>query len=139
MIDGPIARKTGNAGSAGARLDSIADLVFVIACAIKLLPVLHIEAWLIVWIAIIAVCKAVNLFTNITACGNAAFPHSIANKAAGLAVFATIPLLFFTQQPLVTMPACIVATFAAIQEWRLIRAEGKSFPRSTPDESGRTD
>ena len=46
---------------------------------------------------------------------------------------------FFTQQPLVAMPACIVATFAAIQEWRLIRAEGKSFPRSTPDESGRTD
>lgn len=139
MLDGPIARKTRSVRAAGARLDSASDLVFVIACAAKLLPVLRCETWLIVWVAAIALCKAFNLISNITVCGSAAYPHIYANKAAGLTVFATIPLLFFTEQPPVAIPACIVATVAAIQECRLILAEGKTCLRTTPGESGRTD
>ena len=125
MIDGPLARRFGGENAVGARLDSAADLVFVIACAVKLLPVLHFDAWLVVWVAAIAACKVFNLISNITKNGAASYLHSIANKAAGLAVFATIPALFFSAQPVVALPACAIATLAAIQECRLIRSEGK--------------
>ena len=50
MIDGPIARKTNTANEFGSRLDTIADIVFVVACMIKLLPVLIIPTWLCIWV-----------------------------------------------------------------------------------------
>ena len=43
MIDGTIARKTGTANEFGSRLDTLADIAFVVVCMIKLFPVLIIE------------------------------------------------------------------------------------------------
>ena len=39
MLDGAVARKTGTVSEFGSRLDTIADLLFVAVCLIKLLPV----------------------------------------------------------------------------------------------------
>ena len=61
MIDGAVARKTGTASEAGARLDTIADIVFVAVCLIKLIPVLDVPVWLSIWIAVIAFMKAANI------------------------------------------------------------------------------
>ena len=61
MIDGAVARKTGTVSGFGSRLDTIADIVFVAVCLIKLLPVLDVPAWLYAWIAIIASIKLVNI------------------------------------------------------------------------------
>ena len=44
MLDGFAARKTNTASRFGARLDTIADYMFVIVCLIKLLPVILIAA-----------------------------------------------------------------------------------------------
>lgn len=52
MIDGTIARKTGAVSEFGARLDTVADFVFMLVCSIKILPLMHIPVWL--WISIIA-------------------------------------------------------------------------------------
>ena len=38
MVDGSIARKTGTVSSFGARLDTVADFLFVIASFVKLVP-----------------------------------------------------------------------------------------------------
>ena len=46
MIDGAVARKTNTVSEFGSRLDTIADIVFVAVCLIKLLPVLNIPIWL---------------------------------------------------------------------------------------------
>ena len=54
MIDGPVARKTGTTSKFGSRLDTLADIVFVAVCLIKLLPVLDVSFWINIWIAIIA-------------------------------------------------------------------------------------
>ena len=54
MLDGFVARKTDTVSKLGARLDTMADFVFVVVCLIKLLPVLRIPAWLYIWIGIIA-------------------------------------------------------------------------------------
>ena len=54
MLDGFVARKTNTVSRFGAKLDTIADYMFVAICLIKLLPVLSIPAWLYGWIGIIA-------------------------------------------------------------------------------------
>ena len=61
MIDGTVARKTNTVSSFGAKLDTIADFIFVAVCSIKLLPILDIPVWLWVWIAGIALIKIINL------------------------------------------------------------------------------
>ena len=64
MLDGFVARKTNTANRFGARLDTMADFVFVVVCLIKLLPVLCIPAWLYAWIGTIALIKAVNIVSG---------------------------------------------------------------------------
>ena len=61
MIDGAIARKTGAVSQFGARLDTVADFVFMFVCSIKILPLMHIPAWLWVWIIIVALIKIFNI------------------------------------------------------------------------------
>ena len=46
MIDGAVARATNNDTKFGAQLDSIADIIFIAAASIKLLPTIHIPNWL---------------------------------------------------------------------------------------------
>ena len=46
MTDGAVARKTGTISEFGSRFDTIADIVFVAVCLIKLLPVLHVPVWI---------------------------------------------------------------------------------------------
>ena len=40
MIDGTVARKTGSVSEFGSKFDTVADLIFVAVCLIKLIPVL---------------------------------------------------------------------------------------------------
>ena len=61
MIDGAVARKTNTVSEFGARLDTIADCVFVSACLIKLLPALHVPGWFYIWTAFIAMIKLFNI------------------------------------------------------------------------------
>ena len=46
MIDGTIARKTNSTSELGAKIDSVADLFFVVATLIRLLPSIQIPWWL---------------------------------------------------------------------------------------------
>ena len=48
MIDGTIARKTNSTSEAGAKIDTVADLVFVTVSLIKILSTITIPQWL--WI-----------------------------------------------------------------------------------------
>ena len=48
MVDGYLARRLHAESKTGAVLDSVADIGFVVCCAIRLLPVLQIPTWL--WI-----------------------------------------------------------------------------------------
>ena len=61
IADGIVARKTGTQTSFGAKLDSFADLVFVISAFLKLLPVILLPGWLWFLTGIILVIKAANL------------------------------------------------------------------------------
>ena len=64
MVDGTIARITNTDSKFGARLDSLADFIFVVAALIKLLPTMHIPQWLWIWVAVIAIIKIYNMCKN---------------------------------------------------------------------------
>ena len=61
MVDGAVARRTNSASDFGARLDTVSDFVFMIVCAVKILPILHIPVWLWVWTLLIALTKILNI------------------------------------------------------------------------------
>ena len=116
MIDGTIARKTGTASSFGARLDTVADFLFVIASFVKLVPVIRIPMWTWIWVAVIAMGKLVNLVLRFTQMKQMPSLHTVANKATGLCLF-LLPLTMSFADLRYTAPVvCVLATIAAIQE-----------------------
>ena len=116
MVDGTIARKMGAVSEFGAKLDTVADFLFVIASFVKLVPVIRIPVWIWVWAAVIAMGKLVTLVWGFTQMKQMPSPHTIANKATGLCLF-LLPLTMSFMDLRYTAPVvCAIATIAAIQE-----------------------
>ena len=121
MVDGIVARCTKTACEFGARLDSIADICFVLVAAYKFLPLIRIPFWLWFWAGIIAVIKTMNIIIGFML--NKKFPavHTIANKAVGLSLFLFPLSLSFVNPIYSAFLVCVMATFAAVQESNCIR------------------
>ena len=123
MLDGPVARKTGSASDFGSKLDSIADIIFVAVCLIKLIPVLEIKKWLYIWIVLIVLIKIINIIAGLIIYKRIIFLHTILNKITGALAF-ILPLTFpFLELRYSTPLVCTVATIAAIQEGHFIRTK----------------
>lgn len=121
MIDGSIARKTNSSSKFGARLDSVADFVFVVACLVKLLPTMQIPSWLWIWIAVIAVIKIINVVSGFVCKKRFVVEHTIMNKVTGLLLFMLPLTLAFIDLKYSATVICCIATFAALQEGHFIR------------------
>ena len=116
MVDGTIARKMGAISEFGAKLDTVADFLFVIASFVKLVPVIRIPVWIWGWAAVIAVVKLVNLVWGSTQMKQMPSLHTIANKATGLCLFLLPLTMSFVDLRYTAPVVCIIATIAAIQE-----------------------
>ena len=125
MVDSTVARKTGSSGTFGARLDTVADLLFAAASFGKLLPKIRLPAWIWVWTAGIATLKLVNLIWGFLRRKRIPSLHTMLNKASGLCLF-LLPLTAAIVDPQYTAPVvCALATAAAIHEGYCI-ATGKA-------------
>ena len=146
MLDGFLARRWGVESKFGARLDSMADFVFVLAVGYKLFPYLKLPATLWMMIELIALVKVVNAISSFVVkhrieCleqreppnsfgwpsrdrqRQSQFLHTKANKLTGFLLF--IGMMAIGQSyfvPVVWMITCI-ALFAAIQERHYIRSK----------------
>ena len=123
MVDGWVARRTHTASEFGAKLDTIADIVFVVVCLVKLLPVLNIPVWLWVWIGIIALIKIINIISGFIVQKRFISVHSAMNKVTGLLLFVLPLTISFINLKYSAVVVCIFATFAAIQEGHFIRTK----------------
>ena len=119
LADGWLARKLHAETKAGAILDSVADIVFVACCAIRLFPALKIPVWLWIWAGVIVFIKMVNQVSALVVCKRFCFPHTWANKLTGLLLFLVAPAVFRSVIPIAIVAA--IATFAAVQEGHFIR------------------
>ena len=122
MLDGFLARRWGVESKIGARLDSLADFVFVLAAGCKLFPWLKLPAMLWMMMGLIAVVKIANAVSAYVVKRRIIFLHTKANKLTGFLLFVgmmTIGQSYFI--PVAWVVACI-ALFAATQEDYIIRS-----------------
>ena len=125
MADGYLARKLGCESKAGAMLDSMADLAFVICCCFKLIPALAFPKWLWIWGGVIVAIKVINQISALVMFKKFVFPHAIANKVTGVLLFVGVPLTVFLESIVPMIIIAVVATFSAIQEGHVIRKKRK--------------
>ncbi len=124
MVDGTVARRTNTESVFGSRLDTAADFVMVAVCLIMLIPVLSFKPWMLIWIAGIALIKAINVISSLVMHKRLITPHTALNKATGCVIFIlplTLNCLALTYSAAFS---CAVATLAAIQEGHFIRTKG---------------
>jgi CDP-diacylglycerol--glycerol-3-phosphate 3-phosphatidyltransferase len=114
MLDGYLARKLHAESKTGAALDSVADICFVVCCAIRLIPVVQIPTWLWIWAGVIVAIKIVNQVSALIVRKRFCFPHTKANKLTGFLLFLSVPTVFWSIVPLAFVAGA--ASFAAIQE-----------------------
>ena len=103
MVDGTIARKLNSATGFGSKLDSAADLVFVVAACCKLLPVIHLPGWIWCWVVLIAGMRIRNRTLILE--------HTVWNKVTGFLLFLFPLTLSFLD---VKYSACVVCTAATV-------------------------
>ncbi len=116
MIDGMIARKTDTVSEFGSKLDTIADFIFVVVCLIKLIPVCNLAVWVYVWIAVVALIKAINVVLCYVTQKKFVAVHSVMNKVTGALLFLLPFSVPFVALQYSAVVVCVAATFAAIQE-----------------------
>ena len=104
----------------GARLDTVADFVFMFVCSIKILPLIQLPAWLWVWIIIIALIKIWNIAVVFIRKKKLISMHSVLNKITGLSLFLFPFSLTFIEAAYSVTVICLLATIAAVQEVSLI-------------------
>ena len=126
MIDGWVARRTNTVSEFGAKLDTVADFVFVVVCLVKLLPVMDVPVWLYVWIGIIAVIKVINIVSGYVVQKRFVAVHSVMNKVTGVLLFVLPLTLSFIDLKYSATVVCIIATFAAVQEGHFIRTKNSN-------------
>ena len=116
MIDGTIARKLGTESMFGRNFDIIADMVFVASSAYKLFPEFKIPRVIWLWISIVALIKIINIILGFVKKKKFTAVHSLSNKVTGAVLFLlplTLTVLYLRYS---SIPVCMIASFAAIQE-----------------------
>ena len=116
MIDGTIARKTNSVSAFSGKLDTAADLVFVIAASIKLLPALRLPLFLWIWIGAIALIKIFNILRGYICEKQFVSLHTPLNKVTGLLLFLLPLTIAFVPFTYSCIAVCAIATLSALQE-----------------------
>lgn len=118
VLDGAIARKYGTSSELGAKLDSIADLLFYTLILIRIFPVMWVTLPKKIWIMVAAILavRGVSYGTAAHKYHRFASMHTYMNKATGLMVFG-VP--YAISSP-IAVPycwgVCIVAMAASLEE-----------------------
>lgn len=124
MIDGTIARKMSAESELGSRIDSIADLVFIICTAVLILPSVKLPLWIWLWSAAIGVIKLVGIIIGSCRQRKLAIPHSTTNKLTGILLFC-LPFAIVRFDVLIPVViVCTLATFSLLEDYFFIRSGG---------------
>lgn len=121
MLDGFLARKFKITSEKGAKIDSIADIVFILVSIIKILPVLNLSKVIYIWFIVIAMIKICNVICGYVYYKKLTLPHTIMNKITGFVLFIAPLIIQCIDLVIVEILTCVLATFSAIQEGHYIR------------------
>lgn len=129
IIDGYIARKTNSTSRFGTILDSIADIVFLGAVIIVLLPTISIPMGILIWIILIAFIRIVSLLVAYCKYHTFAIIHTYANKTTGFLLFC-FPYLYTSIH--INVLGCLICTIASLSaiEELIIHITSKELSRN---------
>ncbi len=129
LIDGLLARRLHAESAHGAALDSAADLVFLLAVAVRILPVIQLP--LLAWIAaaVTALLRLVSLLVCRARFRTFALLHTTLNRITGLLLFLCVPLYPLLPPAPLFAPVCVIAVLSAAEELALML----SMPRLMRD------
>ena len=117
-LDGWLARKTGTASAFGARLDSIADLLFYGVLLLRLFPVLRQALPVSVWYVVTAVALVRMVAYAVAAVKYHRFAslHTWLNKLTGGAIFLLPYILAISTGVVYSWTVCALACAASLEE-----------------------
>lgn len=116
IFDGYIARKLNCTSKFGATVDSIADGLFVMILFIKLVPVIHIDYSIVVFIIIIAIVKLSAIVIGFIRYNRLIMLHTYGNKLTGLIIFFALLCYKFIAYDEIYYIVCSIAALSAIEE-----------------------
>ena len=122
-LDGWTARRLSEVSDFGARLDTVADIVFFGAVLIKVFTNFDFPFWAVLWVICIAALRILSIIVGFLSSHKLVSEHSILNKSSGLLLF-LVPLFIgnfgWRVVAVLIIITCIMATAASIQELCLI-------------------
>ena len=120
-LDGWMARKTGTASDFGARLDSVADLLFYGILLVRLFPVLWLGLPGAIWYAVIGIFLVRLLSYTVAAVKYRRFAslHTWLNKLTGGVVFLLPYVLAVSTGATYCWAVCILAFAASLEEFMI--------------------
>lgn len=120
ILDGIVARKMHCETELGSKLDSIADIVMVAVCMVKILPVIDVPLWMGMWIGAIAAIRLAQIIFTLIRRKRFVMQHTLMNKATGLALFLLPLILPYANIKVAGTIVCVLASLAAEQDWYIL-------------------
>lgn len=120
FLDGFVTRKWKQQSKAGAKFDSIADMVFIISIAIIVVKNIHISLWIWICIVVIALFRGVSYGIGFYKYRTFASLHTFLNKVTGVLIF-IFPLLYVLfGLDITAFFLCLVAFLSSFEEVLII-------------------
>lgn len=118
VLDGVIARATNSTSELGAKLDSIADMLFYGVMLVKILPILIdiLPIWVWCVVASILLVRVVSYLMAAIKFHKFASLHTYMNKLTGLSIFLTPYFVRESFGYIYCVIVCVVAGIASIEE-----------------------
>lgn len=117
MIDGTIAKKLNAESELGSRIDSVADLAFVICSAIMILPSVHLPVWIWLWVVAIGSVKLAGIIIGSCRQRKLTIPHSTSNRLTGILLFC-LPFALIPFDALIpAVIVCAMATASLVEDF----------------------
>ena len=129
MVDGFIARKLNQQSAIGAKIDSIADLIFAAAIFIVVLNYIVFPGWLWLCIILVALLRIISYGIGFYKYHSFSALHTYLNKATGLLIFA-FPLLYALVGLFAAEVIICIAAFASSVEEMIITIKSKELNRN---------
>ena len=116
ILDGFLARRLKAVSDLGQCLDSLVDLMFLVIVSIRVVPLLDVESWMLIWTGIILLMKIGSLIIGFAKFRELSFLHTYKNKLTGLLLFVYPAFIGWLGMLIPTVIVCMAATVTAVEE-----------------------
>ncbi|OPX42118.1 CDP-diacylglycerol--glycerol-3-phosphate 3-phosphatidyltransferase [Ruminiclostridium hungatei] len=127
ILDGYMARRMGTGSKAGARLDTVADIIMAGILFVRLYPFLKLPTAIIGWILSIGAIRIASIIAVALKHKTFAMLHTYSNKFAGMLLF-LIPFFLDFPTNIWMYAVCGAASLSAIEELLIQLGSAKLEP-----------